>query len=84
MPFFASIGVVWHLFFVLQRKREMSSGIHSANNLTSFIFAGLGLSQVTTTITMSAFMTDTLSVLIACTLTYYLSKKLGWFKEENL
>ena len=41
-------------------------------------------SQVTTTITMSAFMTDTLSVLIACTLTYYLSKKLGWFKEENL
>lgn len=77
-------GLLFGFITYFTKGIEMSSGIHSANNLTSFIFAGLGLSQVTTTITMSAFMTDTLSVLIACTLTYYLSKKLGWFKEENL
>lgn len=76
-------GILLGFITYFTKGIEMSSGIHSANNLSSFIFAGLGLSHVATNITMNNFIIDIVSVLIAVSLTYYVSKKLGWFKEET-
>ncbi|MBE6487144.1 MAG: CPBP family intramembrane metalloprotease [Methanosphaera stadtmanae] len=77
-------GILFGFITYFTKGIEMSSGIHSANNLISFIFAGFGLSQVATNITMTNFLLNIVSVLFACALTYYISKKFGWFKEENI
>ena len=77
-------GIVFGIITYYTKGIEMSSAIHSANNLASFVFAGFGLSKVTTTVTINDFLIDIILLLIAFIVVFYLSKKLEWFKEENL
>ena len=63
---------------------EASSGIHVANNLTSFMFTGFGISSISTNVSVMSFAIDMVSVLIAVGIVYYVINKYGWFKSENL
>ena len=77
-------GIIFGIITCYTKGIETSSGLHSANNLLTFLFAGLGLTDVATDITLVGCLLDMGLLVFTSILVLYVSKKWGWFKEETL
>ena len=62
---------------------EASSALHSINNLFSFYLAVLGLSSISSTVSMWDFIAGTVVTLISALAIYYIGNEKEWFSENT-
>ena len=81
-----SVGISGILYgFLVWRTNglEASSAIHSINNLMGFYVVALGLSSISSTLTVLDFVMDIFITVLSVALVYYIGNKKGWFSEKT-
>ena len=76
-------GISFGIITYYSKGLEMSSGIHSVNNIFTFCMSGFGISAIKSNIDMSSFIMDILFFIIITVLILYLSNKQDWFKNTE-
>ena len=62
---------------------EVSSALHSANNIITFLIFGFGLSAATSQILMTDLIQSLLTEIISIAVIFYIEKKYGWIGLKN-
>ena len=81
-----SVGISGILYgFLAWRTNglEASSAIHSINNLMSFYIVALGLSSISSSLSVWDFVADIFITVVSVALVYYIGNKKGWFDEKT-
>ncbi len=76
-------GVIFGVLSWRTNGLEASSAIHSINNLMAFYTVALGLSSLSSTVSIIDFVAVLSITLISAVSLYYIGDKKGWFDEET-
>lgn len=76
-------GLIWGYITWKSNGIEASSALHSINNLSALIAAGIGLSAVSSTIAIDDIVVDIIVCFVSAALLFFVAKKYDWFGEEN-
>ncbi len=79
--YIAVSAVIYGLVCVYSRGIESSSALHTVNNLTDLIMAGLGFGMLTADQTVSSTLFNVIFKLLFLAFIIYADKKLHWFDE---
>lgn len=79
-----AVGITFGIITYYTKGLEMSSGIHSANNLFSFYLSGFGISKIVTNVDIISFGMNILFLIISTLLIFYIANKQGWFKDSDV
>ena len=74
-------GISFGIIAYYSKGLEMTSAIHSVNNIFTFCISGFGISAITANVDMSSFIMDILFFIIITVLILYLANKQDWFKN---
>ena len=74
-------GLIYGFFAWKTNGIEVSSAMHTANNLSNAFFAMFGLAAITSTVKTTDVVLGIIFNILLCIIMYYVGKKTDWFGE---